>query len=91
MIFLRQAGDRYKQVRTDLKNDYAKAKDNIPMTVDDMYSLLQLYQLPKVPKQNSNQQGNPRRSGGSENNKDKLNDDNKGKHPGHSFQQKDFS
>jgi hypothetical protein len=53
MIFLRQAGDRYEQVRTDLKNDYAKANDNIPMTVDDMYLLLQLYQLPKVPKQNS--------------------------------------
>ena len=90
MIFLKQAGERYEQVRTDLKNDYAKAKDNIPLTVDDMYSLLQIYKVPRAPKQNGNQRGNSKKSGGSADVNEETNNNTKAKH-GVSFQQKDFS
>ena len=48
MIFLRQAGDCYDEVRRELKNNYPKGNDNIPMTVDEAYSLLQLYQVQPV-------------------------------------------
>ena len=81
-IFLRRSGDRYEEVRRTLKNDFVKGNDNIPMTVEDAYALLQSYQL--EPKKNQTKDQSKK--------VDETDDNpnNKGKYPGHSFQQKDF-
>ena len=40
MLFLRQAGEKYKPYRQTLYNHYNDGQDNFPMTVEDQYSRL---------------------------------------------------
>ena len=85
-VFLRMAGERYDPVRRELKNDFTKGVDSVPITVEEAYRLLQMYQF--EPKKNF-QKGN---GNGKKKNEDEAKDTEnaKSKFPGHSFQQKDF-
>ena len=80
ITFLRQSGDRYEEVRRTIRNDLTKGNDNIPYTVEDVYSLLQRYQL--EPKSSKKGKGDEKKGN------EKVHDDESKKFPGHSFQQK---
>ena len=88
LIFMKQAGERYEECRRDLKNDFYKGNDNIPVTVDEAFALLQQF-VPST-RNNRNQTnkngGNAKKSNSSSNN-DEQESNAKGKHPAHSFQQ----
>jgi len=83
-VFLRMAGDRYDPVRRELKNDYTKGIDSTPLTVEEAYRLLQMYQF--EPKKNPPKGNNVKKT----DDEAKEPENAKSKFPGHSFQQKDF-
>ena len=78
LIFLRQAGDRYEEVRRSIKNSYVLGSNHIQETVEDAYRLLQIYETIS-------------KSSGQKNNR-KQNDEamSASKHSGQSFAQGDF-
>ena len=43
LVFIHQAGDRFKECRRELKNHFAKGTNHLPKTVDDACALLQNY------------------------------------------------
>ena len=80
MIFMHNAGNRYEELRRDLRNSYTLGYDKMPRTVEDAYGILQMYET--TPKNNPNK-GNKKGPGG-------FDTDVKGKNFGQSFQQQDF-
>ena len=81
---MQMAGDWYDPVRRELKNDFTKGIDSVPLTVEEAYCLLQMYQF--EPKKNPPKGNNAKKV----EDKAKDTENAKSKFPGHSFQQKDF-
>ena len=44
LIYLRQSGERFEELRRELQNDYLKGTDHMPRTIDDANALLETYQ-----------------------------------------------
>ena len=78
------ARERCNPVCRELKNDFTKGVDSVPLTVKIIYCLLQIYQF--EPKKNPPKGNNAKKS------KDEVKDteNSKSKFHGHSFQQRDF-
>ena len=85
LVFMRQCGDRYAEVRRAIQNDYIKGTDHIPKTVEEAYTLFETYEIPH--KNNYNNK-NPSKGNKPDNSDENANPNNKGKMPAHTFGQK---
>ena len=81
LVFMRQCGDRFAQVRREIQNDYVKGTDHIPRTLEQAYAVFESYEMEKA-------KGGKSTKG--DHQVDNTNPNTKGKYPGHTFQQKSF-
>eukprot|EP00536_Pseudo-nitzschia_multiseries_P010272 jgi/Psemu1/25476/gm1.25476_g len=64
LMFLRQAGDHYKECQRDLNNDFIKGTNHIPATIKEAYNILKNYDMvEKKPFNPRKKQGQKKDSG----------------------------
>ena len=81
LVFMRQCGNKYGEVRRSILNDYIKGTDHIPRNIEDAYALVEAFEIETKKKSNPNQQKGQENSNPNANQKANGN---------HSFQQQDF-